>query len=319
VFRPLLNVLAPGGRRGKLSILIFHRVLARPDALLDDVPDAATFERTMRWICEWFNVLPLLEAAARLKRGDLPARALSITFDDGYADNEEVAAPILRRLGLHATFFVATGFLDGGNMWNDRVIEAVRACAARWLDLGFLGLGTVQLASIAARRATIQHILARIKHEEPAQRQAFVERIEEACGATVRTALMMRSEQVARLAASGMDVGAHTVSHPILTRVSPAQAREEIADSKAALESIIGRRVALFAYPNGVPRRDYGAEHVELVRGIGYDAAVSTAWGVARPDADLFQLPRFTPWDRARARFALRLLQNLSRTRYATA
>ncbi|GAB4468892.1 MAG: polysaccharide deacetylase family protein [Burkholderiaceae bacterium] len=319
LFRALFNLLAPGGQRARLPILIFHRVLARPDPLLDDVPDAESFERTMRWVGQWFNVLPLAEAAARLRRGDLPARALSITFDDGYADNEEVAAPILRRLGLHATFFVATGFLDGRNMWNDRVIEAMRASAAQRLDLGFLGLGTVSLEAVAARRTAIDRILTRIKHEKPERRLALVERIEEACGARLQTALMMRAEQVARLAAGGMDVGAHTISHPILTRLSPAQAREEIVGSKAVLESIVGRRVSLFAYPNGVPMQDYGAEHVQMVRGAGFDAAVSTAWGVARPGADPLQLPRFTPWDRTRSRFALRLAQNMARSAYATA
>lgn len=140
----------------------------------------------------------------------------------------------------------------------------------------------------------MHRILTRIKHEEPAQRQAFVERIEEACGTALRTGLMRNAKQVARVAASGMDIGAHTVTHPILARLSLARAREEIEGSKAALESIIGRRVALFAYPNGVPQQDYRAEHVQLVRGAGFDAAVCTAWGVARPGADPFQLPRFT-------------------------
>ena len=99
----------------------------------------------MRWIRSWFNVLPLALAVERLRQGDLPARALAITFDDGYADNAEVAAPILERLGLPATFFVTTGFLQGGCMWNDRVIEALRNCAADELDLSELGLGTLDL------------------------------------------------------------------------------------------------------------------------------------------------------------------------------
>lgn len=318
MFRPLFNVLAPGGRRSKLSILIFHRVLQHADSLLGDIPDATAFERCMRWVQEWFDVLPLAEAATRLARGDLPPRALSITFDDGYADNEEVAAPILRRLGLHATFFVAAGFLGGRNMWNDRVIESIRSCAAERVDLASLGFGVLDLGSAALRRAAIGRILSAIKHEQPERRDASVERIEEACGAAACGPLMMRPEQVARLAASGMDIGGHTVNHPILARVSPAQAREEVAGGKMALESIIGRRVTLFAYPNGVPREDYTAEHVRMVRASGFEAAVSTAWGVARPDADLFQLPRFTPWDRTRARFAMRLAQNLNRTRYAT-
>ena len=70
----------------------------------------------MAWVRDWFNVLPLSEAASRLAQGTLPARALSITFDDGYADNREIAAPILQRLGLSATFFIATSFLGGGCM-----------------------------------------------------------------------------------------------------------------------------------------------------------------------------------------------------------
>jgi peptidoglycan/xylan/chitin deacetylase (PgdA/CDA1 family) len=319
VFRSLFSVLAPSGRRSKLSILIFHRVLPCSDSLLNDLPDAAAFEERMRWVREWFNVMPLAEAATRLARGDLPARALSITFDDGYADNEEIAAPILRRLGLHATFFVATGFLGGRNMWNDRVIEGIRSCTADQVDLCSLGLGVLDLSSVPARRAAIDRILAAVKHQSPDRRAESVDRIEAACGAAPCDPLMMQPEQVARLAASGMDVGVHTVNHPILTRLTIEQAREEIAGGKAALESILGRRITLFAYPNGVPGQDYAAEHVQLVRACGFVAAVSTAWGVARQGSDLFQLPRFTPWDRTRARFAVRLAQNLNRTRYETA
>ena len=105
--------MSPAGAKGRLSILIFHRVLAQPDPLFADVPDAVEFETKMRWVRDWFNVVPLARAADMLEAGTIPARALAITFDDGYADNEEVAAPILQRLGLTATFFVSTGFLNG--------------------------------------------------------------------------------------------------------------------------------------------------------------------------------------------------------------
>ena len=89
----------------------------------------------MRWVKSVFNVIPLEEGVAGIKSGKLPPRALSITFDDGYANNATVAAPILKRLGLHATFFIATGFLDGGRMFNDTVIEAVRGYRGDMLDL----------------------------------------------------------------------------------------------------------------------------------------------------------------------------------------
>ena len=130
-----LSLLSPPGHRGRLSILIFHRVLAEPDGLFPETPTAVGFEACMRWVNGWFNVLPLTEAVARLYAGMIPSRALAITFDDGYADNEALAAPILKRLGMTATFFVSTGFLEGGCMWNDRVIEAVRASECAQIDL----------------------------------------------------------------------------------------------------------------------------------------------------------------------------------------
>jgi peptidoglycan/xylan/chitin deacetylase (PgdA/CDA1 family) len=315
----LLGLMAPGGPRARLSILIFHRVLAERDPLLDDLPDAVAFETCMRWVKDWFNVVPLDEAVARLRRGDLPARALAITFDDGYADNQQIAAPILRRLGLPATFFIATGFLGGENMWNDRVIEAIRRCQAAQLDLRELGIGTVAIGTTAQRRAAIGRVLTAIKHAPPARRRAAVDRIEELCAAPTAPRLMMTPEQVAHLAKDGFGVGGHTVTHPILTRLPLAEARVEIAGGKSDLEAIIGRSVTLFAYPNGAPGRDYTGEHVRLVRECGFEAAVTTAWGVAARQSDPYQLPRFTPWDRARLPFGMRLAQNLTRVRHSTA
>ena len=124
----------------------------------------------------------------------------------------------------------------------------------------------------------------------------------------------MRPEQVRGLRALGMDVGAHTVTHPILTRLSPDTARAEMHDSKQELERILGEPVRLFAYPNGVPEQDYAVEHAKMARECGFDAAVSTAWGAASMRSDRFQLPRFTPWDRARWRYGARLLANFNRT-----
>jgi peptidoglycan/xylan/chitin deacetylase (PgdA/CDA1 family) len=124
---------------------------------------------------------------------------------------------------------------------------------------------------------------------------------------------MMTAEQVRHLHASGMEVGAHTVSHPILASLDSQRAGREIWECKNQLEAITGARVSLFAYPNGKPGRDYRAEHVDMVRRMGFEAAVSTAWGVAHAASDPFQLPRFTPWDRTPGRFLLRLMQNTFR------
>src|SRR5688572_5614648 len=111
-----------------------------------------------------FNVLSLGEACARIERGALPARAACITFDDGYADNEEVALPILKRLGLRATFFVSPGFCDGGIMFNDAVIEAVRRAPAATYDLCSLGLGSHAVGDRGSRRRAIDTLIARLKY-----------------------------------------------------------------------------------------------------------------------------------------------------------
>lgn len=313
MFRLPLSIASPSGLRGRLSILIFHRVLTEPDPLFPEVPCAVQFERHMRWVKAWFNVLPLGEAIDRLYAGSIPSRALAITFDDGYADNEELAAPILKRLGMTATVFVSTGFLAGGCMWNDRVIEAIRTCEAPEIDLRPLGLARHTLATITDRREAISALLTGIKHFEPGRRLSLTEAVAAAAGGKPSPALMMQPSQVRSLRAMGMDVGAHTVTHPILTRLDAPSAREELSQSKRVLEQILGERVNLFAYPNGVPVQDYGAEHAEMARECGFSAAVTTAWGAASAASDRFQLPRFTPWDRTRLRYGARLLGNLAR------
>ncbi|MBL8445224.1 MAG: polysaccharide deacetylase family protein [Zoogloeaceae bacterium] len=312
--RLLGTLLSPEGARGALSILIFHRVLSRPDPIFPDEPDAQRFDAMLSWIGKAFNVMPLDRAVAALAEGRLPARAAAITFDDGYADNYSVALPILQKHGLSATFFVAADYLDGGRMFNDTVIEAVRAYAGDTLDLTHLGLGCFEVRTPAARRTAIQGLLSAIKYlpSKTRSKQAA------AIGATVDVALpddlMMTSGQLRALRAGGMVIGGHTCSHPILAGIEDAVAYREIAEGKQRLESILREPISLFAFPNGKPGKDYLAKHVRMVREAGFDAAVSTAIGAARRDADFFQLPRFTPWDKTALRFGLRLVDNMRTT-----
>ena len=313
LLKPLLHLSSPGGPRAPLSVLIFHRVLAEPDSLFQDDMHARRFDALCGWLGAWFNVLPLDEAAQRLKTGRLPARAASITFDDGYADNHHVALPILKRHGLTATFFIATGFLDGGRMWNDTLIEAIRACAVSVLDLSSLGLGQHILGCGDDRRAAIVSLIKQIKYQPVEQRITLTEQVADLARVQLPTALMMTSCEVKAMRDAGMQIGAHTESHPILARLTDAQARQEIEGSKRFLEQLLGERVSLFAYPNGKPGGDYTAASVDTVRALGFDAAVSTQWGVSRMGDDLFQIRRFTPWDQTRLRFGARMLSNLRR------
>lgn len=306
------NVLSPAGKRARLSILGYHRALRAPDPL-DYQPDAATFERHMSFLGTHFNVLRLTEACERLARGALPARAACVTFDDGYADNEEVALPILKRLGLPATFFVSTGYLHGAVMFNDGVIEAVRKAAAGTYELSGLGLRDCHLGDSASRRAAAQSIIGELKYRPVGERNSLVERLASILRIPLPKNLMMNEAQIRRLHQEGMEIGAHTVRHPILACVDDHEARAEISESKHTLEELTGSAVSLFAYPNGKPGRDYTIRHANFVREAGFLAAVSTGDGVARLGSDLFQLPRLGAWERNPLRLGLRILATCAR------
>ncbi len=308
VLRSAARLLAPGGRRGSLVILIFHRVLPEPDPLLADEPDATRFTAQMRVVRELFNVLSLSEAIERLGNGSLPPRAACITFDDGYADNVEVAAPILHAQALPATFFIATGFIGGRAMWNDIVIETVRRVPARF-DLSELGYGILECADVRARARAIDGLLSQLKYLEPLERLRRIGQIQQLAGVQIPTDLMMTEAQLRRLAGYGMEIGAHTVNHPILSSVDARIARTEISASRVELERILARPVRLFAYPNGRPGKDFGNEHVAMVRELGFAGAVSTGWGRASATTDVLQLPRIAPWDRTSWRYGARMIR----------
>ena len=313
-FFPLLTtLLSPGGGRGRLTIVMYHRVLERPDPLLPHIPGVEVFDRHMATLANGFNVLPLSEAIERLVKRSLPPRAACITFDDGYCDNLTVAAPVMRRYRLPATIFVATGFLDGGRMWNDSVIEAVRRASGVSINAENLGLGAHPIATDSERCQAIHMLIDQLKYLPFAERIARVDQLCELIGAQLPTDLMLSSAEVIAARRANIEIGAHTVNHPILTRIDDRQARNEMAESKAHLEAILKEKILLFAYPNGRPDRDYATRHAQMVKEIGFKMAVSTASGVASPTSDLFQLPRYAPWDKLRSRLQLHLLQNIWR------
>ncbi len=306
--------LSRTARGSKLTVLIYHRALPHADPLLPGEPDAHVFGWQMESLARHFRVLPLSEAIDRLADGTLKPRSAAVTFDDGYADNYTVALPILRKLRLPATFFVTTGYTDGGRMWNDSVIEALRGASAGTLDLRGLGLGELPIGDVASRRRAIDGLIGAWKYLPPAERDELAARLVALVGTPVPQSLMMTSEQIAQLSRAGMEIGAHTVTHTLLVKLGETEARRELAESRAKLRAMTGQDVRVFAYPNGKPGTDYTERDVRLTRELGFTGAVTTAWGVGTPGSDPLQVPRFTPWDRTPTRFLLRLLHNYTRT-----
>lgn len=312
MFRLATSILSPGGARGRLSAFIFHRVLPAPDPLQPSEPHAEQFDQMLGWIGSQFNVLPPLEACERLTAKSLPPRAAIITFDDGYRDNHDIALPLLKKHGMTAVFFVATGFLGGGAMFNDRVIEAVRASRGSVLDAAPLGLGRLPIGSDDERRAAIATLIAEVKHAAFDDRARHLDVLEAVCEVRRRPDLMMSETQVAALARASMVVGGHTRHHPILRVIDDVAAREEIAAGRDDLHAITGIPPVLFAYPNGKLHDDFERSHRDMVEAAGFHYGFTTHRGASGPSDDRFLLCRHTPWSRSALRFQGQALTNLT-------
>lgn len=306
------GIAAPRRGAGRLCILNYHRILEETDPMLKDEPALATFRWQMKLLADGFNVLSLQEALAALASGKLPPRAVCITFDDGYRSLHDLALPVLREFRLPATVFVTTGYIGSGNMWNERIIDSVRRLPNGPLELGRFGLPPMTLAGREQRRHLLQDLTQRAKYLPPDERMALTEALEQLAGGPAAESLMLTPDMIRALAAGRVEIGAHTVSHPILSRVDDATARFEIEQCKHDLEAITGSRVRYFAYPNGKPGLDFDQRHAAMAKAAGYDAAFSTAAGAASGRDDLFQLPRSSPWDATPMLYAVRLLRWLA-------
>lgn len=297
--------------QGRLVILNYHRILESPDPMLASEPDAASFRWQMQVLADCFNVLPLDRALDALAAGRIPPRAVCITFDDGYRSTHDVALPILRDFGFPATVFVTTGFIDTGSMWNDRILEVLRTTTAQRLDLEDAGLGSYRLGTLDERRNAVAVLTEKAKYLAPAMRQELVNRLDLLGNRAYREPMLTR-DMIRVLASQGIEIGAHTVSHPILTSLPDANALQEMVESKRDLEAITGRPVRYFAYPNGKRGMDFDERHIAMTREAGFEAAFTTAHGAAGNADDRHALPRSRPWDQTRPFYVFRMLRWLA-------
>ena len=306
IYKVLANIASPGKMKGKLQVFIFHRVLYQLDPLMPEEPDIKQFEILIAAIANIFNVMPLGEAVERLNTHSLPKRAACITFDDGYLDNYTNAMPVLHKYRTPATVFIATHFLSGEMMWNDIVIESIRFAEDR-LNLPDIGVPDAPVTTIKEKKALIDKIIPLIKHMPYKQRADIVEHIAEISNFRPFS-LMMNQEKLIDMRRSGIEIGAHTSTHPILKMLSDREAEKEIVDSKDYLEGLLGESIGLFAYPNGRPDQDYTKRDVDIVKKTGFTCAVSTNKKIATESDSRFEIPRFTPWDTNINKFILRSL-----------
>lgn len=266
--------------RGRLTILTYHRVLADVSPADYPLPSLVmpvdAFREQMRCVAAHFDVVPVGEGHERcIARARSSKPLLSVTFDDGYADNAEIAAPILDELSLRATFFVVTEFVrDGGTLWFDVAMRRL----------------------VAGGRTTTSalRVVEDLKKLDPRERDRVLAVIvSKDAGGTGEGASRggfgpMTLDQVRSLAARGHEIASHTLSHPVLVHLDDAELEREVVNSKRELERWLGAPVRGFSYPNG--------DHDERVRRCaaqaGYRWACTTLAGRNEPDADPLALRR---------------------------
>src|SRR2546425_2450989 len=172
------------GRRSQMArrfqVLAYHKVSYDPHPFFESVPPDV-FEQQMQFPSRCYRVMPLEELMERNRIGDVPPRAVAITFDDGYRDNYEFAFPILKRYRLPATIFVTTGAIDNSDvLWHDRIFDSFRFATVERAQLRGTHLPELILQSLEERRRSLLPVLARAKTLGGEERLQFVEEIEHA-------------------------------------------------------------------------------------------------------------------------------------------
>lgn len=274
--------------RGGVTILMYHRVL--PDAECAGYPlpslvvPESHFRAQVAWLARHTEVRTVGDALRELP-GDGAARdapVTCVTFDDGYHDNADVAAPVLEEHGVRGTFFVTTRFVDGDT--------------ALWFDVAALAWSRDRAGCVAAAREEVDTApaaprdlaawMSLLKALPPERRDAIVTRL----GAPEPRDRFraMRWEQVRALHSRGHEIGNHTLTHPILPGLPADALAREIREARAVLEKRLGAEVPGFCYPNG----DHDDRTVAAVAEAGHAYACTTRTGLNGPGADRLRLAR---------------------------
>jgi peptidoglycan/xylan/chitin deacetylase (PgdA/CDA1 family) len=300
-------------QRQRPAILMYHRIAVAAGDPWDLCVSPDNFASQLQALKRRRRVLPLQEFAARLACGSLPSNALAITFDDGYACNAEVAAPLLVEARLPATIFLCTGMIDTPCwFWWDALEEIVMTHGGAALQFDAKA-DPIQLGAIDApevrrqwrafvtpptpRQAAYLELWSRLKIMSEPERQAAMANLYTQSGISREAPPVARAMSIAqaRILAGqpGIEIGAHTITHPALGEIAADAQRTEITTSKSACEGMVGRRVASFAYPYG----SYSAETARLAHEAGLVQACTTVAEPVAATSGLHTLPRYQVLD----------------------
>lgn len=289
-------------------VLLYHRVADEPADPLELAVSPGHFAEHLEVLHRLGRPITLSALLEGLRLGRPPKRAVVVTFDDGYADVLGIASGILADHDVPATAYITAGTVgSGAPFWWDRLARAVlgptslpdtlhldiRGETRRWRLRDAPGGTTAGVDARASMHRDLQRLLRPLSGPE---RIAALDRVVRWAGPDATRPggpfPLTVPELVALSDLDLVEIGAHTMSHPVLAGLPYPSQVAEIAGSKARLEDLTGRPVTTFAYPYG-DRSDYASSTVEAVRAAGFDSACSNFAGLVRSDVDAFQIPRF--------------------------
>jgi peptidoglycan/xylan/chitin deacetylase (PgdA/CDA1 family) len=277
--------------RRYFSIIAYHRIVDQPrrQCPLDGAMISATareFDWEMRFVKRYFRVVSFAELQDLLASGATPPRnLLLITFDDGYRDNYTTAYPILRRYGLPATIFVVPTYLGTGVApWWDRVNYFLKHTPQCQINLCQIEPLSLRLDTWDQRLAAAETVLTVLKRVPEEDREELLAELHAACGVDVPEELardlFCSWDEVREMSSHGIEIGAHSLTHPILSRVTDeARLAEEIGRPRQIIAERIGRTPTAMAYPVG-GLWTFDARVLRLVAEAGYDFGVSYVQGI---------------------------------------
>jgi len=291
------------------QILQFHRVNDDRDPFFA-ATSVSVFRRQMEYLARNYHVVSLDEVVSGAAFDGRAKFCVAITFDDGYRDNYLYAFPILRQLQLPATIFLATGYVDAGQLpWYDQVCLAFKLTSVRFPSFAAQGGPSGETTQRSDRLRLLDRTLHWLRGMEEWEREAALRTIFSALHAPSELNLpnaMLSWNEIRQMHTQGIAFGGHTVSHPALSKLSRNRLQEELLRCKRTIEEELQRPVRHFAYPFG-KHADIGPTAKTVVRECGYQSAVTTVWGFNTPQQDLLELRRCTPWESEIDSFALKL------------
>lgn len=307
--------------RPRPTILMYHRVNEDPFDPWGTIVSAHHFAEQIAWLADRRTVLPLAQFAALQRAGDLPPEAVAITFDDGYACNVEMAAPMLNERHLPATMFLPAAWIArGGLYWWDEIRPIVLDNDGAFLRMGrdAIELGEKHPRDgvwrygdepATPRQRAFREVWLRLLLQTPAAIEDGMKELRQQFGGCPQTSASiapMTPAQVRAAASNTIEFGSHAMRHPALTSLSRDDQAEEIRESVAGVEALSGVRPKSFAYPFGIFEGD--AEH--LVEEAGFECACSVESSTVSKASRTYALPRLMVgnWGSSRLKRALALL-----------